>query len=196
MTDPKDLEHTDPNPDPIPAQPGRRNEDVAIRMIAYGGIFTALVLLATWLLKIPLPVVGYIHLGDGIIFLSAVFLGPFAAVPAALGSGLADFAAGFPVFIPATVVIKGVMGLLSGVMLRRLGGKHVLPQIGVFLVAEIIMVAGYFGYEWILYGINTAYPNILYNTIQGIAGIVLGTVCIPAMRRIRNNMQASSRSGD
>lgn len=48
---------------------------------------------------VRLPVVmlkGYAHLGDVGILLSSLILGPFAAVPAAVGSALADLLAATP----------------------------------------------------------------------------------------------------
>ena len=86
--------------------------DERVRKLALGGLFSALVLLATWQLKVPLPV-GYIHLGDGVIFLSAMLLGNYAALIAGVGSALSDLLAGWPQYIAATFVIKALMGLLA-----------------------------------------------------------------------------------
>ena len=158
-----------------------------IRTIAYGGILTALVLLAT-LIKMPFPVPqGYVHLGDGVIFVAAMILGPFAAIPAALGSGLADMVAGYPTYIIATVLIKGGMGLFAGALLKRINLRRVLPQILIFFVAEVFMVGGYFAFEYLVFDLGVATANIVYNAFQGIAGVVIGTVCIPAILRFRNS---------
>ena len=181
-------------PAPVPAAPApaetKKKFEWNIRIIASGGIFTALVLIATYFLRVPLPVVGYIHLGDGVIFIAAMILGPFAAVPAALGSALADLAAGSPIYIPATILIKGFMGAFAGIMLnKKTHWKHILPQVIVLAVAEIAMVGGYFAYETALYGVAIAAGNIIYNAVQAIAGVAIGTACIPAMLRFRKNAQ-------
>lgn len=181
-------------PTPVPVAPApaetKKKSEWNIRIIASGGIFTALVLIATYFLRVPLPVVGYIHLGDGVIFIAAMILGPFAAVPAALGSALADLAAGVPIYIPATILIKGFMGAFAGIMLnKKTHWKHILPQVIVLAVAEIAMVGGYFAYESALYGLAIATGSIIYNAVQAIAGVAIGTACIPAMLRFRKNAQ-------
>ena len=91
-----------------------------IRAITYGGILSAVILLATWVIKFPIPGgYGYINFGDGAIFAAAVVLGPFAAICAAIGSVFADLLAGFPQYMIPTLIIKGLMGLIAGVVLRR-----------------------------------------------------------------------------
>ncbi len=183
-----------PGSSPNPPSPtaGKKKKAWSIRSLAYGGIFTALVLLAT-LIKMPFPVPqGYVHLGDGIIFIAAMVLGPFAAVPAALGSGLADFILGYAPYIPGTILIKGLMGLFAGSFLIRIQNKKIIPQAAVFFAAEMIMIGGYFLYEWVVFGVGVAVGSIVYNAFQGIAGIVIGVACVPAMIRFRNNMQAAS----
>ena len=55
------------------------------------GLMTALVILATSL-KIPI-INGYIHLGDGFVFLSAIILGPF------YGAFAAGSAPWLPIFL-------------------------------------------------------------------------------------------------
>ena len=60
--------------------------DERVKRLALGGLLSSLVLLATWQLKIFLPLgVGYVHLEDGVIFLSSMLLGNYAALVAAIG---------------------------------------------------------------------------------------------------------------
>lgn len=69
----------------------------------------ALVFVATAFLKVPIPL-GYAHLGDAVIFLAALLLPRReAALAAALGSALADFLGGFPLWMGPTLLIKCVM---------------------------------------------------------------------------------------
>ena len=144
--------------------------DERVRKLALGGLFSALVLLATWQLKVPLPV-GYIHLGDGVIFLSAMLLGNYAALIAGVGSALSDLLAGWPQYIAATFVIKALMGLLAAWLARS--GKQI-RNLFVFLAAEILMVGGYCLFETFLYNWSTAVGNIPFNLLQGAAGVALG----------------------
>lgn len=160
---------------------------INIRTITYGGILSALILLATSVFKVPIPSgYGYINLGDGAIFAAAAILGPFSAVCAALGSGLADLIAGAPQYILATVLIKGCMGLLAGYALNRWQKLVWYKLAALFLVCEIIMIGGYFVAELIIYSDRgIAIGNLLFNAIQGLAGIAMGMAIVPLARKIK-----------
>ncbi|NLB91052.1 MAG: ECF transporter S component, partial [Clostridiales bacterium] len=70
-------------------------ENQKIKKLTLGGALSALVLLFTYIFKIPVPATGgYVHLGDGIIFLAAALLGPYAAFIGGIGSALADLMGG------------------------------------------------------------------------------------------------------
>ncbi len=155
-----------------------------IRKIAYGGILTALVLVATMFLQIPNGQGGYVNLGDGVIFASALILGPFAGVVGALGSMLSDLLLGYAQYAPATLVIKGLMGLVAGFLLKYGQKNRYFYTAFIFLVCEGIMVGGYFSFESILFGVPYALPNILPNLIQAIAGIAVGLASMPVVNKI------------
>lgn len=67
---------------------------------------------ATMVIKIPIPATGgYINLGDSIVLLSGVVLGPlYGGLAAGLGSALADLLGGYVAFAPATLYIKSTYG--------------------------------------------------------------------------------------
>ena len=158
-----------------------------IRTLTYGGVLSAVIMLAT-LLSLPMPSgYGYINFGDGAIFAAASILGPFAAISAAIGSALADLIVGYSLYMPATFLIKGLMGLISGFALRRSRHMPWYMMAVLFLLCEVIMVGGYFVFEWILYGIAAASGQLLFNSLQGIAGIATGLAVVPLARRIRTN---------
>ncbi len=146
--------------------------DQRVKQLALGGLLASLVLLATWQLKVP-TAIGYIHLGDGVIFLSAMLMGNYAALIAGIGSALADLLAGYPIYIVPTFIIKAVMGLLAARL--ALPGKH-FRNIGIFAVAECIMVGGYFLFEILFYGLGAAAGAVPFNFLQGAAGVALGMV--------------------
>jgi len=156
-----------------------------IRMIAYGGILTGLVLVATMFLQIPNGQGGYVNLGDGVIFASALILGPFAGVVAALGSVFSDLFLGYAQYAPATLIIKGLMGLVAGLLLRYGQKKsRYFYTAFVFVICEAIMIGGYFTFETMLFGIQYALPNILPNIIQAIAGIAVGLASLPIVKKV------------
>ena len=51
----------------------------------------AITVMTAYMLHIPIPTGGYIHLGDALIYLAACLLPfPYAAAAATIGAGLAD----------------------------------------------------------------------------------------------------------
>lgn len=146
--------------------------NLLVRKLSLGGLFAALVMLFTYAIKLPTPATaGYIHLGDGIIFLCGMMLGPQTALIAAVGSALADLVGGYFVYILPTFVIKGLMGALAG----RARREKVVFNACLFACAELVMVCGYFLFEGFAYGWAAAAGAILPNVVQGVAGVVLGT---------------------
>ena len=150
-------------------------------------MFCALVFAAT-MIAVPTGLVGNVNLGDGVLLLCAWTLGgPWAAVAAALGATLADFAAGYAVYAPATFVIKALM-VVAVLLIVRLLQKLRLPLRVAHLVAaiaaEILMIGGYFCYEALIlqYGIAAA-ANIPFNAVQGAFGIMLSLVVYEVLVR-------------
>jgi uncharacterized membrane protein len=158
-----------------------------VMKIAMGGVLSAVIMLATVAFPIPLPNhMGFINFGDGVIFGVSAILGPFAAIAAALGSALSDYLLGYAVYIPATAVIKGSMGLLAGLVLRRFPKLPWYLMIALFAVCELIMVGGYFLYESLIYGVSAAVVTVPGNLMQGLAGIILGLAIVPLVRKVKS----------
>ena len=156
--------------------------------IAVAAMFAALACVATMIIKIPTPLKGYVNLGDCIVLLCGSILSPaYAFLAAGIGSALADVLSGYMVYAPITFLIKGVMALLTVFLFKAIDKKglkqptKILPLV----LAEIIMVGGYFIFEGILYGFAPSAANIPANAIQGVAGIVFGFVLIKAFEKIK-----------
>ena len=76
------------------------------------GILSALVFVITAYLHIP-TYNGYVHCGDGVIFLAACVLPmPYSIIVGALGAMLADLLTGFAIWAPGSMIIKGLLVLL------------------------------------------------------------------------------------
>ena len=57
-----------------------------LKRMVRGALLAAIVAAMTMLIKLPVPATGgYVHPGDGAIFLAAYLMGPWAAIPAAAG---------------------------------------------------------------------------------------------------------------
>lgn len=156
------------------------------KKIVMAALFAALTTVAT-LITIPVPSMtnGYVNAGDALVILSAFLLGPsWGALAAALGSALTDLFYGYYIYIPATFIIKGLMALTAGTILHNSGKKGLLPAVLASIVAELIMLAGYFGYEALIYDFAGALGSLFGNAIQAIFGSLAATVLYLALIRI------------
>lgn len=114
-----------------------------LRKIILTGLMTALVYLFTSIIKIP-TVNGYIHLGDGFIFLSVLILGPFyGAFASGVGSMLSDILSQYAQWAIPTLIIKSLMALVMGLIARHRTKKDVLisasTTVAVWLVFFIVI---------------------------------------------------------
>ena len=117
-----------------------------VQKLTLCGVMAALVFVMTYFPKIPVPVTGgYVHLGDGAIFLSVLLLGPLGIPAAAVGSMLSDLIGGYMVYVLPTFLIKGLVALVAWKLCRK---DQPLLALLSFLLAEAVMVLGYFLLEW------------------------------------------------
>ena len=160
------------------------NNTTRLKKLALCGLLAAFVFVGTQI-RVP-TAIGYINLGDAVILIGSFILGPIAFFPAAIGSALSDLLAGYPQYIIPTFIIKGLMGLTAGVLLRKSEATAV-RKILTGVIAEIIMVAGYFVFESLpfMYGVEAAAGSLFFNMIQGIAAIVIfvPVTYIPALKK-------------
>lgn len=90
-----------------------------IRFIVFGGLFITLVFVTTAIVPhIPVPFTeGYIHTGDSMIFIAAVLFGwKYGAIAGGLGSALADLYLEYAHWALPTLIIKGLMGVIVGII--------------------------------------------------------------------------------
>lgn len=146
-----------------------------IKRLTMGGMLAALVAVFTAYVSVPIAG-GYFHPGDAMIALSAIVLGPYAAIPAAIGSGLADLLAGYTIYAPFTFIIKGLVGLIAG--WGCMSGKLTLRTTLLLVVAAIVIPAGYFATDCILYGVATALASVGWNFLQALVCVAAGCMCM------------------
>ena len=155
-----------------------------IKQLSLAGVMAALVFVMTYVPKIPVPVTGgYVHLGDGMIFLSVMLLGPVGIAASAVGSALADLVGGYMTYLPATFLIKGAVALIAWAFTRK---DSWLRSALAFTLAECAMVAGYFAFECLLYGAPAALGAVLPNVMQGLAGVMVGLLCRTLTPRLKS----------
>lgn len=171
-------------------------KNVSLRKIVFAALMAALTTVATMIIRIPTPTQGYIHLGDGMVLLCGVLLGPgMGALAAGIGSMLSDLFAGYMSYVPGTFVIKALTALVGGWLYCRLtsGSTKCPTPVRVALAgipAEAVMVIGYFLYEMgmeIAMGSNAAAAatavvvGVPMNIVQGVAGVIVCAVLLPVL---------------
>ncbi len=135
------------------------------------GLFCALVFVVTAYLHIP-TVNGYIHVGDGLIYLAACILPlPCAVFVGAGGALLADCLTGFAIWAPGSVIIKSLgAALFSSKSKKIITVRNLLA----LLPATVICIGGYYLYEALIFW-NFVSPlsGLLASLTQSVASAVL-----------------------
>ena len=115
--------------------------------------YATLAFVGTTIIRIPIPATGgYFNLGDTFVMAAALLHGPLVGgVVGMIGPAMAD-AIGFPQFILATAVVKGIEGILVGLIGRGRGDRRTGKGASAGLIAGIIiLVGGYYLFEAIIY---------------------------------------------
>jgi len=152
------------------------------KILTTSALLAAVVYIATYI-GTALPFSGYAHLGDAAVFLSGLILGPhYGMIAAAIGSAMADGLKSYVIYIPATMILKGLMAYMIG-KVRDKGTKTIVVTM---VAAGLIMVAGYYGYEILIYrNVFAPIANIPWNIIQFVIGMVVALILIKPLSRFR-----------
>ena len=115
---------------------------------------------------------------------AGLLLGPWwGGAAAGIGSMLTDLLNGYAHYAPGTFVIKGCMAIAAALLAKAMGrkaGGYVVSGI----VAEVIMVAGYFGYAALLLGKGIgAAASIPGNLVQAVMGLAIGLILFFLLKR-------------
>ncbi len=163
--------------------------DSKIRKLVLAALFAALCTVMTMVIQVPSPMQGYVNLGDCAVLLSAWVLGPlYGGAAAGIGSMLADLMSGYAHYAPGTFAIKLAMAVVAGLIFRALNtgkfGRLLTAQAVSGAAAEVIMVAGYFGYAclWLGKGLAAA-ASVPGNIIQGVFGLIAAAAVYAVLDR-------------
>lgn len=164
----------------------KTSEETTVKLVV-AAVFAALSCVATMVIQIPTPTGGYVHMGDCIVLLCGLLLGPiYGGLAAGIGSAMADFLTGYMHYVPGTFVIKALVAIVAYLVyygLEKALGKLWLVRVVIAgVLAEIVMVVGYFFYKWVLLGSGLAagIDTILGNVGQGAFGVVVAVVLFTA----------------
>ena len=155
-----------------------------VKKTVQAAMLAALVFAATYAVKIPSPTNGYVNLGDCFVLTSGWLLGPwYGAAAAGIGSALTDLLAGYPYYVPGTLVIKAADAFVAAVIYRSMK-KSFKGMLAGGIAGELVMVAGYFGFSSLILGKGlSAALSISGNLVQGAVGITLGILIMQVAKR-------------
>lgn len=140
--------------------------DQKLKTMAITGILTTMIFVFTAYIHIP-SFNGYVHIGDGLLYLAAALLPtPYAMFAGSIGAVLADCLTGYAVWAPASFVIKLLTVLFFSTKGNRIIGKHNLLAL---LPAALLCLGGYYLYESLIFSnfISPLY-GLLGNLMQAI----------------------------
>lgn len=170
----------------------KMKEKTRTQTLVLTALMMCMILVMTFIIRIPIPATnGYIHLGDGMIFLSVLLLGwKYGAVAAGVGSALADLWAGYAIYAPVTLVVKFVMAMVVGLFIERVVKTDFttlrlrVAEIMGMVIGGAFMCGGYYVAESFMYG-NWVVPltGIPMNILQFVVGVVLASALATALYR-------------
>ena len=152
-----------------------------------------IIMVAIFVLRIPIPFTqGYVNLSDGIIFIAIALLDRKHSVAAAsLGSMMGDVLGGFAVWAPWTFFIKGIMALITVLIIDSFSDKCASPKarlalrIIAMICGGLFMVGGYFIAEGVMYGSwVVAALGVPWNIGQFAVGIALALAITSALSKV------------
>ncbi len=155
-----------------------------IRKITYAAIAAAIIFVVTRIIYFPIGLSGaYINFGDIAIYFTAYLLGgPIAAAASAVGSALSDLTLGYAIYVPATFIIKGLMALAAGLIMKN---DKFWFYVTACVSGGAIMTLGYALFETCVFGFAVAVGNALFNLIQWSGCVVIAALLYPVARRIK-----------
>ena len=149
----------------------RKKSQEHLKNVLMTALFAAMIYVVTSFVKIP-TYQGYIHVGDGIMYLAAALLPlPYSIAAAAIGGGLADYLSGFAVWVVPTVLIKSAEAALFTSRESKILSRHNMIAV---ILSSVICMAGYYLAEGLIYGnFIAALASIPTNLIQAVGSAAL-----------------------
>ena len=145
-------------------------ESKKLRLLCLAALFAGAIAVTTaYLLHIPIPTGGYIHLGDALIYLAACLLpAPYAVGAAMVGAGLADLLTA-PLWVGPPLLIKALVALLFTSRAPRL----LCPRNGAALLLACLLLGG----------VNAFWPQFLGTLVQAVGSGAVFAVLALALDR-------------
>ena len=126
-----------------------------IRKLVLAALLAALTAVATMIIRIPTPTQGYIHLGDGMVLICGILLGP-GLYHRMTGKGMNTITRVVLCGIPAEII------MVLGYFVYEVGMEVVMGSSMGAAAAAVVL-------------------GVPMNIVQGIAGIIVGAVLLPVL---------------
>lgn len=152
------------------------NTNKHIKNIVMGAIFASIIYVTTAFLHIP-SYTGYLHIGDGFIYLvSCILPTPYAIGASAIGASLSDGLSGYVMWIIPSVIIKS----LTALCFSRKSDKIICKRNILALIPSLILcVGGYYLADAIMTSnfiapLSSLFGNVCQVVASSILFILLG----------------------
>lgn len=164
-----------------------------LQHLVMAAMFAALIYVSTCFVQIPNPASGgYVHPGDALCLLAAWLLPlPWGIAASAIGTMLADLLSGYAVYALPSFIIKAIVPLVAGLLLRVMWKgeatvkRTLLPCLVSGVAGEIFMVGGYFFLNAVIWGNGwSAAVSLLPDSMQALFGIVVATALFCPLKKI------------
>lgn len=147
------------------------------KFVTINALSIALVCVSTMAIQIPIPL-GYMHLGNTCILLTAALFGPTTGLLAGgIGSALADLLTGYTQWVLPTLLIKSIMGFAIGYLAWGKEKKLHMASVRTLLASiagVAVMIAGYTIAGAVMNGsIYTGLLQVPGLTLEGIIGMAI-----------------------
>jgi uncharacterized repeat protein (TIGR04002 family) len=145
-----------------------------LKLMCISGIFAAVVFVVTAYLHVP-TYNGYVHFGDGFIFIAACILPmPYSVIVGVVGAMLADLLTGYAMWAPGSMIIKGLLALLFTCKAKKIiTGRNLI----MLIPAAVISAGGYYLYEALITkNFVTSLAGIPGSTVQAVASSIVFVV--------------------
>ncbi len=139
-----------------------------MKYMALTAIFAALITMMTaYIFHIPVPLTGgYIHFGDGLIYIAACLLPkPYAMAAGAIGGGLADLLTA-PMWTLPTIVVKLLITIPFTSKKNIINTRNIIATV----FAYAISATGYYLAEILVFGYEVAFINSYIGSFVQSAG--------------------------
>ena len=171
-----------------------------IRKLVLAALLAALTAVATMIIRIPTPTQGYIHLGDGMVLICGILLGPgLGALAAGIGSMIFDLMT--PEYAPEAWItflrfflmawLCGVIAYAGAAAAKKFARNLVACLAGAVFSSLLYMLMGIIelmiGGSALVPAFVANIPKLMTSPPNIIIAVVVAMALLPALRKAMNS---------